>query len=452
ERAIKEGLKEGLLKQLPRVKNYLHNLILKSMNAYHADSSSNTTLNELMAAITFLLNKSLYKQCNKLIIKAKKIAQESENHLKVLEVIGLERRLANEANIGALNHIAHEEEKIWQILDNIRDYKKINDQIYLVTSSQGKVRNLDTQKQLKEIMALPLLSNENKALSYEAKLRYYNIHAFYADLIGDIASAYRQRKKQVALMEGYPNRIEDAPNTYVTLINNLMTSQLGLKKFNEINIYLKELRRIPARSTITQARIFSNSFNMELAMLLTLGKFEQGIALVSEIEEGLVQFKDKIIKQHIFNFYMNISNAYFGVEDYSKALLWINKLFELKEINTRQDIQALARIYNLIIHFELKNSLLLPYSALSTYRFLIKRNTLYKSEKIILRFIKNYPSLTDNKEITNAFKNLKKEISSLLDDPFEKRAFEFFDLMSWLESKIEKKSFAEIIKEKAMIK
>ncbi|MBA3704827.1 MAG: hypothetical protein H0W84_02685 [Bacteroidetes bacterium] len=172
--------------------------------------------------------------------------------------------------------------------------------------------------------------------------------------------------------------------------------------------------------------------------------------MISKIEEGLEKFKDKIIKQHIFNFYLNISHTYFAVEDYSKALLWINKLFALKEINTRQDIQALARIYNLIIHFELKNSLLLPYSALSTYRFLNKRNTLYKSEKIILRFIKNYPSLAGQQEIIAAFKELKNEISVLLNDPFEKRAFEFFDLMSWLESKIEKKSFAEIVREKAI--
>jgi len=45
----------------------------------------------------------------------------------------------------------------------------------------------------------------------------------------------------------------------------------------------------------------------------------------------------------------------------------------------------------------------------------------------------------------------RSEISVLLNDPFEKRAFEFFDMISWLESKIEKKSFAEIIKDKAKI-
>ena len=34
-------------------------------------------------------------------------------------------------------------------------------------------------------------------------------------------------------------------------------------------------------------------------------------------------------------------------------------------------------------------------------------------------------------------------------DPYESRAFEHFDFISWLESKIEKRPFVEIVREKA---
>ncbi len=41
------------------------------------------------------------------------------------------------------------------------------------------------------------------------------------------------------------------------------------------------------------------------------------------------------------------------------------------------------------------------------------------------------------------------QFKKLKTDPYEKGAFEYFDFISWLESKIENRPFAEIIKEKA---
>ena len=52
------------------------------------------------------------------------------------------------------------------------------------------------------------------------------------------------------------------------------------------------------------------------------------------------------------------------------------------------------------------------------------------------------------KDLISRFKDLKSEMIEIAKDPFEKTAFEYFDIISWLNSKIEKRSFAEIIKEK----
>ena len=49
----------------------------------------------------------------------------------------------------------------------------------------------------------------------------------------------------------------------------------------------------------------------------------------------------------------------------------------------------------------------------------------------------------------SAFTELHAELLPLTNDPYEKNAFAYFDIMSWLESKIHGKPFAVIIKEKA---
>ena len=104
----------------------------------------------------------------------------------------------------------------------------------------------------------------------------------------------------------------------------------------------------------------------------------------------------------------------------------------------------------MILHFELGNTDILEYLVKSTYRFLYKRKHLYKFETSILNFIrKKLPKTNSEKELITIFKDLKTELGKITKDPFEKKALDYFDFISWLESKIEKRPFADIVKEKA---
>lgn len=57
--------------------------------------------------------------------------------------------------------------------------------------------------------------------------------------------------------------------------------------------------------------------------------------------------------------------------------------------------------------------------------------------------------IKDKEEINKAtFEEVLVQLNKLKDDPFEKAAFEYFDLISWLEAKIKGVSFREIVQEK----
>ena len=117
----------------------------------------------------------------------------------------------------------------------------------------------------------------------------------------------------------------------------------------------------------------------------------------------------------------------------------------------RKDLECFIRLFYLIVHYELKSDTDLMISLFkSTYRFLYKRNTVYEFENILLDFLKKKsPKLTTQKETIAAFAELKNKFIKLSKDPFENKAFYYFDFISWLESKIEKKTLAEIIQRKA---
>ena len=96
------------------------------------------------------------------------------------------------------------------------------------------------------------------------------------------------------------------------------------------------------------------------------------------------------------------------------------------------------------------NEELIEYMVKSVYRDLIKRNNLYKFETVFLGFIKKrLPKASSKKELAEEFKLLKKNIEVVTNNDYERKSLDYFDFISWLESAISGKTFAEIVKEKA---
>ena len=102
---------------------------------------------------------------------------------------------------------------------------------------------------------------------------------------------------------------------------------------------------------------------------------------------------------------------------------------------------------NLIAHFELGNEQLVEYQIKSVYRFLLQMEDLHAVQKEIFRFLRRTPGMRKN-VLMDEFRNLHAKLSKLQEDPFERRPFLYLDILSWLESKLENRTVADIIHEK----
>ncbi|TAL63025.1 MAG: hypothetical protein EPN85_01145 [Bacteroidetes bacterium] len=116
----------------------------------------------------------------------------------------------------------------------------------------------------------------------------------------------------------------------------------------------------------------------------------------------------------------------------------------------REDVQGWSRIMQILIHYELNTPDILQHLIIAAYRFLLKRKQLYKVEEGILNFIRRLSkTAASQKALLNEFSRFRDELVQITKDPEEKKALLYFDLISWLESKMEKRLFAEIVKRKA---
>jgi len=441
---------------ISRLKLYLYNLILRSLRNYNTNRSTATKLKEMLLDVESLYEKGLFSQCQKILKKAKQLAAQYEKHLQIFEIIHWERIIMRDKNfIGiskkGLEEDFKKEEVILTQFKNKIDYAQLMDSFLLFNVKFSSV--IRSNKELKlynKIFSHPLLSEDHKALSYDAKRNYYWMHARYNMIKGEVMSAYKYSKKMLELVEDHPEIVKEEPGSIITPLNTLIISQHLLKKYKEALITINKLRAISITSVSLQTKIFEQSYTNEFHLYIVTGAFEKGSAIIDEVKSGLKLYEENLNMEGKMIFYFNIAYIHFGVGDYNNAIEWANKILNETNIKIREDLHAVTRIFNLIIHFELGNESMLDSLVRSTYRFLYQRERLYKFETIVLDFIrKKLPKVITQKELLLVFKELKQELEEIIKDPFERKALEYFDFISWLESKIENKSFAEIVKEKA---
>ena len=69
-------------------------------------------------------------------------------------------------------------------------------------------------------------------------------------------------------------------------------------------------------------------------------------------------------------------------------------------------------------------------------------------KKELIKYLKNLGSIYPQ-DLKSEFQKLHTRLQVFENHPYEKRAFLYLDIISWLESKIENKPVAQIIREKS---
>jgi hypothetical protein len=149
-------------------------------------------------------------------------------------------------------------------------------------------------------------------------------------------------------------------------------------------------------------------------------------------------------------FYYKIASLYFGAGDNKNCILYLQKIINDKSLKVREDLLCFSRILNLVAHYELGLDYHLETQLKSTYKYLLKMDDLHEVQKEMIVFLRSLGDIYPH-EIKNAFKKLHAKLKPFEDDPYERRAFLYLDILSWLESNIENKPVAEIIQAKAKL-
>ena len=463
EAALKKKFhREKFVQQIHVAKNYLYNLILKSLNEYHIADSGNIQLRELLNSVEILFGKGLYKQASKILSKVKEKAYRYEKQISILEVIVFENKIAfalqdMEVAKKVIIDGAKEEEKLIQDYQYARQYKYLSDKLKIFIQTKGIVKGEEDTRELESIIEHPLLNSEEKAISYSTKYSFFFLYSKCFSVLEDYKRAYPYCKKLVNLIESHPEQVIKKPQAYLLALHHLLAVLKELRKFDEFEVELKKLKSVQSKTLHIQSRAFSYTFIHEWNLAFYTGKYQQCIDLIPFLEEGLQKYDHQITSDIKLLFYFEVFYGYFVLGQYQQAVKWLNKLLNDKRTELRQDIRNFGMFVNIILHYEMKDYDLLEYIIRSAQRIFEKEKDAHKFELLVLayikRLIKEHSAEEQQKifiKLRNKllFANLENYLIAFSRGSSEKIILNTFDILSWLESKIEGRPFAAVLHEK----
>ncbi|MBK6448648.1 tetratricopeptide repeat protein [Candidatus Brachybacter algidus] len=220
-----------------------------------------------------------------------------------------------------------------------------------------------------------------------------------------------------------------------------------------MNLEIENLEQFYAQSSTFNENLEKQTFvylyTAKLNKHFLEGTFTEGLELIKPIETKLGQYHQYIDIHRVLVFYYKIASLYFGSGDNEQAIEYLNKIINLKVGHLRSDIQCFARLLHLIAHYELDNLQLVEHLIKSVYRFLSKMESLDAVLTQIFEFLKK--SLSSNPhDVKKSFVELRNKLEIISTSKYNRRSYQYLDIVSWLDSKIENVAVEDVIRRKFM--
>ncbi len=454
-------LKSGSIKkvQLSNLKSYLYKQILVSIRLNIPSQNMRYQLREQIDFATILYNKGLYKQSLKILDKTKQQALENDEKHMAYEIVEFEKLIESQYITRSIQGRADElavQAKELNYRNTISSkLSNLSLQLYGIMLKTGYVKSDEEYQNIDDYFNRHIAKFDENKFGFREKYWYYNANLWRSFLVQDFLSCYKFAHKCVTLFYDNQSMIYLNPVFFLKGNHYLLESLFMLKYKTNFKKYLEQLEetihdpKFPVNDNIASLS-FLYLYNNKLNYHILEGSFAESEYLIPEVLYKMNQHSEHLDEHHEMLFYYKIACIYFGNEKYTDSLFYLEKIINNKNLTMREDLMCFARLLYLILHYELGNDYYLENQLKSTYKFLLKMNDLNEVQKEIIRFLKNLNSIYPG-DIKKEFIKMKERFVELEKNTYEKRAFLYLDIISWLESKIENRKIGDIIREKAQL-
>jgi len=441
--------------QLANIKVHLYKQLLASLRLIKSTDSIDMQLNEQLDYARILYNKGLYMQSLKILEKLTEIAKEHYKYNFLTQVVAWEKKIESlhitRSMTSRAEFLAHETFEVNNRVSMVSRMSSLALQLYSLYISNGHARNEKDEASVIKFFTFNLPSNSHKQTGFYERLYLYQSYCWYAFIRQDFLQYYRYAQKWVDIFHEQPLMIKVETGYYIKGIHNLLNAHFDLRNFEGFDIALRQFKEFAATDLAqkhdnhrVQAFVYISSAALNRHFMD--GSFEQGLAMIPELENKLEEYGLFLDNHRLLVFNYKIANLYFGSGKYDIAIDYLQRIININP-DLRSDLQCYARLLHLMAHYELGNFDIMESLIRSVYRFMAKMQNLTVVEEEMFKFLRS-SFLLSRTQLKLAFEQFLVTLKKLENDRFQTRSFAYLDIISWVESKVFEKPLSKVINEK----
>ncbi len=446
----KEGFSNFTVKKVE-----LYDVLMKSLRNYTFKQTKKSAdyIKVLIRDANFLFKRGLFKDTERHLKEARKLAEKCGDTLSLIEINRFERKyiLTTRSKNMEKKLSAIHEESIF-LFKNLKEEDEIRKDYELIVSKRLKINRLTNEKEIKEFrLNFSHLTKLEKIqpLSNLSKRYLDNALSEYHYLLGENES-YLQ--KRLAILDWWEdNEIwrNQSPHFYIVALSNLLTGYGRLNLYDEYLYILKKIEKIKPNNQYEEAMRFHRLMINRQVYFLNKGLIDEVCNLSYAIEKGIKNHKLNEGVQIVLIF--NVIVAFFVSKKYKECIKWVKLYDPFKKMEIAKIQIQFAQILKLIAFYELEDLDELEKHIKLTERYFdhqvgLSRHAL---DNIILRTIKRMGKITP-KEQTKIITELRVTLDAL---PLKtKRRFGFDEIDLWVNSKIRRTTIIQLLQERNKMK
>ncbi len=416
----------------------LYDLVLEGLAGFHAKNNLEVQLSDGFQKVVLLFEKKLFEQALKQIARTEKLALKIESPGSLINLYHYKRRILKITNDveGAIQALIKQNE-FWQWQQRLNQFVQLHYQSILLRIKISKARSESNLKALDAFMQNPLLVELQAADGYHIQFQYWETYCNYYFIIDDKQQELRCNQALIQLIESFPHFKKNEPLNYLVFQTRILAIKRSLWPENFWD-YLAEYRGLNAGFTKQKLQaesiIFIFSYNYELDYYINNQKWQEALTVLPEFRKGFKKYNDYIRDPLKVTSFFRVAKIYFFNSMYADALDALEIVIEGFSSNLRPDVYSFALILKIIIHFEMGNLRLMPYLIKTAQYHITKRNRLFQTEKISIKYLKKLSKLKNKPVQSDIIDEFYTEVFSLVkQDEFERRSLEVFDFLAWMD-------------------
>lgn len=455
-----EYCEESLVRDIPRfrksdlrsMKSYLYDLILRSLRFSLVERSVQARLQYQIDKAEILIDKGLYTQAMRLLARTGKLARKEGYLIKELEILLMEQSLNVRVEKGNTlerhGELHRRRMDVLHRLDVNSRYYDLFMRMHCFQLKTSKVEEPADYEEMQGIMQDPYLLDEDQATTFFARMYFHEVHLRYCILVGDHAGALEHTRSKLALLDGDERQRELRWYEYVYTCGSFLILALRQRQFIEFEEKLDALKRLRENNLACVADLEVNIHYAEIAAHIKLCRFEETGEAVAQADAMLERFRDRIETSVVLSFYISFALLTLRCGDVAGSISWIEKILGYPMVERYARFADEARLLGLVAYYEFGETRLFESRMRSLYRALSRKKDKTEFERLLLRFFARIVSVVDRGEQADAFAAFYDDLCVLKERLGQNAAMPQFDLLTWVESKVQGVTFTERLREK----